>query len=394
MHLRNLLPSNLYDVVDRAGISTERQIILLSIWDIKKCTNLSLDDILLLKNIVTEYISPAVYTGNEELKKFNCTKLGVTTGCAGIDHLLAGGLRRGTLTEVYGESASGKTQLGLQVTLTNWAQGCVYICTEDLFPTKRFEQMKMSLPQFDSRIDYGKNIFVEHITEASFLLSCLRVRLPKLLEQHKLALIVIDSVAAPFRCESNNYVKRAEDLREVAILLTSMAQKFNLAILCINQVTTSFEDSSSVFPALGLAWSNMVTTRLMLKKTSNILDDKSLAKLSNQQITCNYETYVRELQADKLTQEERDSQLQPLLQSGWKVQNNRDAIEKEFQFKDFNQAFGFMTRVALLAEKMDHHPEWFNVYNKLQVTLSSHDVNGLSKRDIRMATFMDKNYST
>lgn len=78
--------------------------------------------------------------------------------------------------------------------------------------------------------------------------------------------------------------------------------------------------------------------------------------------------YYCVLQADKLTQEERDTQLQPLLQSGWKVQNNRDAIEKEFQFKDFNQAFGFMTRVALLAEKMDHHPEWFNVYNKLQVS--------------------------
>ncbi|XP_013183288.2 pterin-4-alpha-carbinolamine dehydratase [Amyelois transitella] len=93
--------------------------------------------------------------------------------------------------------------------------------------------------------------------------------------------------------------------------------------------------------------------------------------------------------ADKLTKEERDTLLQPLIQSGWKLQDNRDAIEKEFKFKDFNQAFAFMTRVALLAEKMDHHPEWFNVYNKLQVTLSSHDVNGLSKRDIRMAKFMD-----
>lgn len=72
-------------------------------------------------------------------------------------------------------------------------------------------------------------------------------------------------------------------------------------------------------------------------------------------------------QADKLTQEERDIQLQALLQGGWKLQSNRDAIEKEFQFKNFNEAFGFMTRVALLAEKMDHHPEWFNVYNKLQV---------------------------
>lgn len=96
--------------------------------------------------------------------------------------------------------------------------------------------------------------------------------------------------------------------------------------------------------------------------------------------------------ADKLSQEERNTQLKDLLQNGWKVQSNRDAIEKEFQFKNFNEAFGFMSRVALLAEKMDHHPEWFNVYNKLQVTLSSHDVNGLSKRDIRMATFMDKNF--
>ncbi|XP_026745364.1 probable pterin-4-alpha-carbinolamine dehydratase [Trichoplusia ni] len=101
----------------------------------------------------------------------------------------------------------------------------------------------------------------------------------------------------------------------------------------------------------------------------------------------------RRKMADKLTQEDRDTQLQPLLKAGWKVQSQRDAIEKEFQFKDFNQAFGFMTRVALLAEKMDHHPEWFNVYNKVQVTLSSHDVNGLSKRDIRMATFMDKNFN-
>lgn len=68
----------------------------------------------------------------------------------------------------------------------------------------------------------------------------------------------------------------------------------------------------------------------------------------------------------------------------------RDAIYKEFLFKDFNEAFGFMTRVALLADKMDHHPEWFNVYNKVQVTMSTHDCSGLSARDIKMATFMNE----
>lgn len=92
---------------------------------------------------------------------------------------------------------------------------------------------------------------------------------------------------------------------------------------------------------------------------------------------------------DKLTQEERDQKLNPLLTNGWSVQKERDALYKEFVFQNFNQAFGFMTRVALQAEKMDHHPEWFNVYNKVNVTLSSHDINGLSKRDIKLATFMD-----
>ncbi|KAK2583674.1 hypothetical protein KPH14_009604 [Odynerus spinipes] len=91
----------------------------------------------------------------------------------------------------------------------------------------------------------------------------------------------------------------------------------------------------------------------------------------------------------KLTQEERDQHLSLLLTNGWTVQTERDAIYKEFVFKNFNQAFGFMTRVALQAEKMDHHPEWFNVYNKVNITLSSHDVNGLSQRDIKLATFID-----
>ncbi|XP_064536302.1 pterin-4-alpha-carbinolamine dehydratase isoform X2 [Drosophila montana] len=91
----------------------------------------------------------------------------------------------------------------------------------------------------------------------------------------------------------------------------------------------------------------------------------------------------------KLTERERAEKLQPLLDAGWCLVEGRDAIYKEFLLKDFNQAFSFMTGVALLAEKMNHHPEWFNVYNKLQVTLSTHDVGGLSNQDIRMATYLE-----
>ncbi len=74
---------------------------------------------------------------------------------------------------------------------------------------------------------------------------------------------------------------------------------------------------------------------------------------------------------------------------GWAELPDRDAIAKSYKFADFNAAFAFMTRVALKAEKMDHHPEWFNVYNKVDVVLSTHDAGGLSMRDIELAKFMD-----
>ena len=75
---------------------------------------------------------------------------------------------------------------------------------------------------------------------------------------------------------------------------------------------------------------------------------------------------------------------------GWSEVKDRDAISKKFVFADFNQAFGFMTRAALIAEKMDHHPEWFNVYKTVEVTLSTHDAGGVTDKDITLATAMDE----
>jgi 4a-hydroxytetrahydrobiopterin dehydratase len=76
--------------------------------------------------------------------------------------------------------------------------------------------------------------------------------------------------------------------------------------------------------------------------------------------------------------------------SGWAEMPGRDAITKSFVFKDFNAAFGFMTRAALVAEKLDHHPEWFNVYKTVDVTLSTHDAGGVTARDIALAEAMDR----
>jgi 4a-hydroxytetrahydrobiopterin dehydratase len=74
----------------------------------------------------------------------------------------------------------------------------------------------------------------------------------------------------------------------------------------------------------------------------------------------------------------------------WRLADGRDAISRTFTFKDFNAAFGFMTRAALIAEAMNHHPEWFNVWNRVDVTLSTHDAGGLTENDLRLAEAMDR----
>jgi 4a-hydroxytetrahydrobiopterin dehydratase len=89
-----------------------------------------------------------------------------------------------------------------------------------------------------------------------------------------------------------------------------------------------------------------------------------------------------------LTQAQRDQLAQTL--PGWSMVEGRDAIRKSFKFADFNAAWGFMSRVALLAEKQDHHPEWENVYNRVVITLTTHDTGGLSDRDLKLAESIGK----
>jgi 4a-hydroxytetrahydrobiopterin dehydratase len=90
----------------------------------------------------------------------------------------------------------------------------------------------------------------------------------------------------------------------------------------------------------------------------------------------------------KLTGEDRKKALASL--PGWGEAEGRDAIRKEFKFKNFDEAFGFMARVAVAAEKMDHHPDWSNVYNRVDITLSSHDIGGVSERDIELAAAIER----
>lgn len=92
---------------------------------------------------------------------------------------------------------------------------------------------------------------------------------------------------------------------------------------------------------------------------------------------------------EKLSDTARKTVLEPLLEAGWVLDEERDAISKTFKFKDFTEAFAWMTRAALWAEKWNHHPEWSNVYNRVEVVLTTHDVDGLSALDAKLARKLD-----
>lgn len=93
--------------------------------------------------------------------------------------------------------------------------------------------------------------------------------------------------------------------------------------------------------------------------------------------------------AEKLSTEERTAALQVLQMSGWAHDADRDAIRKKFKFKDFITTWAWMSAVAMVAEKMNHHPEWSNVYSKVEVTLTTHDADGLTQLDLDLARKMD-----
>ncbi len=97
---------------------------------------------------------------------------------------------------------------------------------------------------------------------------------------------------------------------------------------------------------------------------------------------------VAGMNASRLTVEEIGQVLLQLPQ--WRLVEGREALQREFRFADFNVAFAFMSRVALMAERLDHHPEWSNVYNRVHIILATHSLNGLSELDVRLARFCDQ----
>ncbi|XP_041660945.1 DNA repair protein XRCC3 isoform X2 [Cheilinus undulatus] len=220
------------------------------------------------------------------------SSLRLSVGCPVLDELLRGGLPAGSVTELAGESGAGKTQLALQICLSvqypvqhgGLHSGAVFISTEDAFPSRRLQQLIREQPNLRSdipqslidTINFSNNIYIEHAADLDSLQVCVTRRVPLLLTRGLVRLVVIDSVAALFRSEfqASDWLERNRQLISFSSKLHQLSQEYDIPVLCVNQVTDVFSTSddtlgplsSSVSPALGLAWANQVTVRLMMQR--------------------------------------------------------------------------------------------------------------------------------
>ncbi|XP_055623471.1 DNA repair protein XRCC3 [Toxorhynchites rutilus septentrionalis] len=200
-----------------------------------------------------------------------------------LDELTGGGINSRGIVEIAGEAGSGKTQLSLHLSLSSQFQhhtegmekGVVFISTEHPFPSRRLMQMhERFATKYDASnvktINFTDNIFLENVNSSTLLEQCILQRLPVLLKNNPIGLIVIDSITAAYAAEQN-YVDRAHSFRKVVHALYLLQEQFDLAVVCTNQVRSLIDSSTlgdeKIIPALGLAWSSLVHTRLQLSRT-------------------------------------------------------------------------------------------------------------------------------
>ncbi|NXO61561.1 XRCC3 protein, partial [Phainopepla nitens] len=301
----------------KANIRSVKEILNLSGADLQRLMKLSSADIqCLLKTVSHTLRRNSMLTAlqlYQDKDHFTSQHQKLSLGCSVLDSLLKGGIPLVGITELAGESSAGKTQIGLQLCLCvqypykygGLESGAVYICTEDVFPSKRLQQLidqqhklRADVPaEIIQRIRFGNSIFVEQAADLDALQQCITRRLALLLGRGMARLVVIDSVAAPFRCEFGpaEAALKARYLQAFGAQLHSLSTRFRTPIVCINQVwhriapcsigtvingwgvmeqsvrmqTSWWAVGGRVTPALGITWSNQLLMRLMVSRVSH-----------------------------------------------------------------------------------------------------------------------------
>ncbi|KAL9952245.1 hypothetical protein ACROYT_G039468 [Oculina patagonica] len=290
----------------KAKLTNQATILCMSAADLERTTKLSSFDVsILIKAVAYSLPSPPMRTALSLYNSATHTQGSnkgrtLSLGCQILDGFLRGGILREGITEITGESSSGKTQICLQLCLTvqlpqdlgGLGGGAVYISTEDVFPSKRLHQLTQSFAKsrgLHSAASLTDNIFIEHAADVDDLRNIITHRLPVLMNRGAIKLVIIDSIAALFRVEFSfgETSKRAKVLRSFGAQLHKLSNLYSTPVVCVNQVSDVIQTernrwsggNKAVIPALGMAWSSMVTVRLMLSRTEQLIqcsnDDNS-----------------------------------------------------------------------------------------------------------------------
>ncbi|KAG8561338.1 hypothetical protein GDO81_015324 [Engystomops pustulosus] len=287
--------------LNKANIKSVEDILSYSVVDLQRITQLSIPDVHSLQKA-------SAVTLQKDKKEITALQLyrdkagfpsqhqKLSLGCSILNNFLRGGIPIIGLTELAGESSAGKSQIALQLCLSvqysaeygGLGAGAVYICTEDAFPSKRLQQLIKSQHKLRSdvpvdiirNIRFGDSIFIEHAADIDMLTDCISKKLPILLRRGQIRLIVIDSIAALFRCEftAKDAALKAKHLQSLGAKLHHLSTCFTAPVFCINQVTDTMKETDSVLshlglqdrkvqPALGISWSNQLLMRLMVSRT-------------------------------------------------------------------------------------------------------------------------------
>uniref|UniRef100_A0A8C3B8D0 DNA repair protein XRCC3 n=1 Tax=Cairina moschata TaxID=8855 RepID=A0A8C3B8D0_CAIMO len=285
----------------KADIKSIKEVLNLSGADLQRLMKLSSADAeCLLKTVSHSLRRNCMLTAlqlYQDKDHFASQHQKLSLGCSVLDNLLKGGIPLVGITELAGESSAGKTQISLQLCLCvqypykygGLESGAVYVCTEDVFPSKRLQQLidqqhKLRAdvpPEVIQKIRFGNNIFVEHAADLDTFHNCITKRISLLLKRGMVRLVVIDSIAALFRCEfgASDSVLKARYLQMFGAQLHSLSTRFSTPVVCINQVTDAVGESEAaqcgcgsvdnkVTPALGITWANHLLMRLMVSRVS------------------------------------------------------------------------------------------------------------------------------
>ncbi|XP_007473561.1 DNA repair protein XRCC3 isoform X1 [Monodelphis domestica] len=289
--------------IKKAKLKSIKEVLHFSGPDLQRLTKLSSIDVQhLLKTVSLALRNNCVLTAlhiYQHKEEFPAQHKKLGFGCPVFNRLLQGGLPLVGITELVGQSSAGKTQIGLQLSLCvqypyeygGLESGAIYICTEDVFPDKRLQQLialqhqlRTDVPQdVIKKIKFGNSIFIEHAADIDALFECVTKRAPILLSRGMVRLIIIDSIAALFRCEFGiqHSITKAKYLQTLGAKLHQLSSGFQSPVLCINQVTdtvderglagTNLDVLARVSPALGITWSNQLLMRLMVSRLAREL---------------------------------------------------------------------------------------------------------------------------